>query len=46
MNIENDLSDKLGLAVKIQHKKNGAGRVALSYSNLDELDIIVRKLSR
>lgn len=46
VNIENDLSDKLGLAVKIQHKKNGAGRVALSYSNLDELDIIVRKLSR
>jgi len=39
--LENDLSEKLGLTVSINHKQSGKGSINLQYSNLDELDRII-----
>lgn len=39
--LQNDLSEKLGCAVMIQHGNRGNGKVILSYSSLDELDGIL-----
>jgi ParB family chromosome partitioning protein len=42
--LERQLGDMLGLKVKIAHKAEG-GMVALSYSTLDQLDMICQRLS-
>ncbi|MEM9839693.1 MAG: ParB/RepB/Spo0J family partition protein [Pseudomonadota bacterium] len=43
--LEQDLRETLGIDVDISRKgKSGAGRVTLSYQNLDQLDEICRKL--
>jgi ParB family chromosome partitioning protein len=42
--LEKMLSDLLGLAVKIAHKKNGSGEVRVRYANLEQLDSITRRL--
>ncbi|WP_026791464.1 ParB/RepB/Spo0J family partition protein [Pleomorphomonas oryzae] len=42
--LERRLSDALGLSVEIRHKPNGSGEVRLGYSNLDQLDEIIRRL--
>jgi ParB family chromosome partitioning protein len=42
--LERQLGDMLGLKVKITHKPDG-GTVALSYSTLDQLDMICQRLS-
>jgi ParB family chromosome partitioning protein len=42
--LEKMLSDLLGLAVKIAHKKNGSGEVRVRYANLEQLDMITRRL--
>ena len=42
--LERQLGDMLGLRVKIAHKPDG-GTVALSYSSLDQLDMICQRLS-
>ena len=42
--LERQLGDLLGLRVKVAHGKNG-GTVALSYSSLDQLDMICQRLS-
>lgn len=42
--LERQLGDMLGLAVKISHRPDG-GIVALSYSSLDQLDMICQRLS-
>lgn len=39
--LQDDLSQKLGAVVQIQHQASGKGRLVLSYSNLDELDGIL-----
>ena len=39
--LENDLSEKLGLTVSINHKQSGKGSINLKYANLDELDRII-----
>ena len=44
LSLENDLSDKLGTSVKISHKKNGTGILKINYSNLDQLDSIIKKI--
>ena len=44
VNLETDLSDKLGASVKISHKSNGSGVLKINYSNLDELDSILKKI--
>ena len=41
--LERELADELGLSVRIE--QNGdAGRLAISYSSLDQLDMILSKL--
>ena len=41
--VEKRLSDALGLAVTIDHKGEG-GTVVIKYSDLDQLDLVLRKL--
>jgi ParB family transcriptional regulator, chromosome partitioning protein len=42
--LERQLSDMLGLKVQVKHKGSG-GAVTLSYSSLDQLDMICQRLS-
>lgn len=42
--LERQLSDLLGIRVKVSHGRNG-GSVALHYSTLDQLDLICQRLS-
>ena len=42
--LERQLSDLLGIRVKVTHGKSG-GQVALHYSSLDQLDLICQRLS-
>jgi ParB family chromosome partitioning protein len=44
VNFEENLSDKLGTSVKISHKSNGSGILKINYSNLDQLDSILKKI--
>jgi ParB family chromosome partitioning protein len=39
--LQDDLSEKLGAKVAIEHAKTGKGRVVVSYNSLDELDGIL-----
>jgi len=43
--LEQTLSDLMGANVSIQHTQNGSGRMQIRYSNLDEFEGIVEKLS-
>jgi ParB family chromosome partitioning protein len=45
--LEEQLSDRLGTTVQIKAgAKQGAGRLVISYSSLDHLDVLVGKLTR
>ncbi len=46
LDLQEKLSDALGAAVNITTKANGAGVLKISYSNLDQLDGIIQKLTR
>ncbi len=46
MALQNLLSEKLGTGVSIAAKANGSGTLKINYSNLDELDEIIKKVSR
>ncbi len=46
IHLQNSLSDKLGAKVSIAAKASGAGLLKISYSNLDQLDDIIAKISR
>ncbi len=39
--LENDLADKLGATVELQHRSGGKGKLVISYHSLDELDGIL-----
>ena len=39
--LENELADKLGAQVQIQHARNGRGKLVVAYNSLDELDGIL-----
>jgi ParB family chromosome partitioning protein len=39
--LENDLADKLGATVELQHRAGGKGKLVISYHSLDELDGIL-----
>ena len=39
--LQDDLSEKLGASVQIQHTGSGKGKVVVSYHSLDELDGII-----
>ncbi|MEL7044962.1 MAG: ParB/RepB/Spo0J family partition protein [Pseudomonadota bacterium] len=42
--LQDELADKLGTPVRIQHSAKGKGKLVLSYSSLDELDGILAHL--
>lgn len=44
--LQNTLSEKIGAVVSISAKSSGAGTLKISYSNLDQLDDIIAKISR
>jgi len=44
-NLQNQMSDKLGARVTIQHSAKGAGKLVIKYNNLDELDGIIRHIN-
>jgi ParB family chromosome partitioning protein len=39
--LQDDLSEKLGAAVAIEHLQTGKGRLVVKYNSLDELDGIL-----
>lgn len=43
--LQRDLSARLGAGVTINHASNGRGKLVISYSNLDELDGILKHIS-
>ena len=43
--LEKDLTDKLGLKVTIDLKKNGYGAVKIDYKSLDQLDDVIRRIT-
>lgn len=43
--LEQDLADKLGAKVVIQHARGGKGRLVVSYNSLDELDGILAHIT-
>jgi ParB family chromosome partitioning protein len=43
--LENDLAEKLGAQVSIQHGRGGKGKVVVSYNSLDELDGILAHIN-
>lgn len=42
--LENDLKDKLGARVKIEHAAKGNGKLVIAYNTLDELDGILKHI--
>ncbi|HZW60286.1 MAG TPA: ParB/RepB/Spo0J family partition protein [Woeseiaceae bacterium] len=42
--LEQDMTDKLGAVVRIDHGRKGAGKVVISYNSLDELDGILKHI--
>ena len=46
MALQNTLSEKIGASVSISARANGAGTLKINYSNLDQLDEIIKKISR
>jgi ParB family chromosome partitioning protein len=44
--LENELAEKLGAAVSIEHAKTGRGRLVIRYNSLDELDGILNYFQR
>ncbi len=42
--LTDELSERLGAAINLQHKSNGKGKLVISYSSLDELDGILSKI--
>jgi len=44
VDLENSLSQKLGLNVEINHKGNKGGHIKIDYKNLDQLELVTNKL--
>jgi ParB family chromosome partitioning protein len=42
--IENELSDRFGTNISISHKQSGKGSINFKYTNLDDLERIIKKL--
>lgn len=42
--LKDDLSERLGAPVELQHKSGGKGKLVINYSSLDELDGILAKI--
>ncbi len=46
MALQNSLSEKIGATVSISARANGSGILKINYSNLDQLDDIIKTMSR
>jgi len=44
LRLQQDLTAKLGAKVFIDHKENGAGKLVIAYSSLEELDGIIEQI--
>jgi ParB family chromosome partitioning protein len=44
VSLEQDLSDKVGAPVQVQHSARGKGKLVISYNSLDELDGILEHI--
>jgi ParB family chromosome partitioning protein len=44
INIEKDLTDRLGLKVSVSHNKKGKGKLVISYSEFDELEKLIAQI--
>jgi ParB family chromosome partitioning protein len=44
-NLEDNLADKLGAKVMIQHSAKGKGKLVVKYNSLDELDGILTHIN-
>ena len=44
VDLENSISQKLGLNVEINHKGNKGGHIKIDYKNLDQLELVTKKL--
>jgi ParB family chromosome partitioning protein len=44
LRLQEDLTAKLGAKVLIEHKENGAGKLIIAYSSLEELDGILEQI--
>ena len=44
VDLENSLSQKLGLNVEINHRGNKGGHIKVDYKNLDQLELVTKKL--
>ena len=44
--LQDDLSDKIGAPVAIQHSAKGKGKLVISYSSLDELDGVLAHINK
>jgi ParB family chromosome partitioning protein len=44
ISLQNELSEKVGAAVLIQHSAKGSGRLVFKYNSVDELDGILAHL--
>ncbi|MEM7430479.1 MAG: ParB/RepB/Spo0J family partition protein [Pseudomonadota bacterium] len=42
--LEQDVSDKLGAKVRVQHTAKGSGKLVINYNSLDELDGILKHI--
>jgi ParB family chromosome partitioning protein len=42
--LETEMTDKIGAKVRIQHTKQGSGKVVISYNSLDELDGVLKHI--
>ena len=42
--LQDQVSERIGAPVDVQHKSNGKGKLVISYSSLDELDGILNKI--
>lgn len=42
--LQEDLSERLGAAVRIQHDSRGSGKLVIQYASLDELDGILERM--
>ena len=43
--MENELSDRFGTNISINHKQSGKGSINFKYTNLDDLERIIKKLN-
>ena len=46
INLQEQISSLLGTTVKIDHNKTGKGKIVVNYSNLDQLQDIIQKISK